>query len=475
MEAKEYNFWSLTESYYLVFPRIQRDYAQGRQTFKATQVRKAFIESLKDALSKTNSAINLDFVYGVQKEDVKADETKFIPLDGQQRLTTLFLLHWYLAYKTNKHDAFKGHLSGKDGKVRFVYETRDSAKEFCEKMIKNCIENGNPQQSVSWNIKNQNWFLTMWTEDPTVQGMLTMLDAMDDAFIEDKLEDYWEKLTNKGYIRFYVLPFDENYSLGEDLYIKMNARGLALTTFENFKASFEEELLVEDTKLLFIENIDTKWTNMFWYPMTPDKGDPPAKVDTEMMRFIRMLLSFEYALRKDKNENENNGEDDTSGMSQTAELNTTSPQYNEGDMVFDDKTFGGLLVNAKGKDFIPDDEQNYVFLVDKGILNDDSAKSIVEGFRVVGERWDDNKHQWNDDVSPINFNDVWDTFCKKPDYKTQLLIWAIIIAPTNDIDKVRWFRLCRNLVCNTIINDKKDMRWLIKKLYDLKDKPNFGL
>ncbi|MBO4906149.1 MAG: DUF262 domain-containing protein [Bacteroidaceae bacterium] len=457
MEAKEYNFWSLTEIYHLVFPRIQRDYAQGRLTFKASQVRKAFIKSLKSALSEANPAVNLDFIYGVQRMDVKADETRFIPLDGQQRLTTLFLLHWYLAYKTNNHDVFKGHLSGKDEKVRFLYETRDSAKAFCENMIKNNIDNSDEQKPVSWNIRNQNWFLTMWTEDPTVQGMLTMLDAMDDAFKEDNLEDYWDRLTNKGYIRFYVLPFDENYSLGEDLYIKMNARGLALTTFENFKASFEEELLEVDTKESFKSHIDTKWTNMFWYPMTTEKGNPPEKVDTEMMRFIRMLLSFQYALRKDEIK-EKEGE----------------PAYEKvDDKVFDERIFGGLLVNAKGKDFIPDDEQNYVYLTEKGILDKDSAKKIVEGFTAIGDYWDNDKHSWEDSLKPIMFKDVWNTFCKKPDYRTQLFILAIIIAPADNRDC--WFRLCRNLVCNTIINDKKDMRWLIKKLYELKGLQYFGL
>jgi len=468
MGAIKYNFWSLTKNYYLVFPRIQRDYAQGRLTFKASQVRKSFIKSLKTALSEPAPSVNLDFIYGVQKKDVKADETQFIPLDGQQRLTTLFLLHWYLAYKTNKHNGLKRHLSGKDEKVRFLYKTRDSAKDFCENMIRFDIKNCDPKKSVSWNIKNQYWFLTMWTEDPTVQGMLTMLDAMDEEFkglSEENFNCYWEKLTEEEYINFYVLPFDENYSLGEDLYIKMNARGLALTTFENFKASFEEEFLEGDIKESFKNNIDTKWTNMFWYPMTPDKGDPPAKVDTEMMRFIRMLLSFRYALRKGKDD----AKDDAKNEDLAKEIDT--------DNLYNDKTFSGLLVNAKGKDFIPDDEQNYAFLSDKGILNTDTAKFIVEGFQVVGGHWDDVNHKWKDDVSPISLKGVWDTFCKKPDYKTQLLVLAIIIAQKNgtDTENVRWFRLCRNLISNTIINDKKDMRWLVKKLYELNGKPNFGL
>ena len=57
MEAKLYNFWSLTNDYCLDFPRIQRDYAQGRLTFKASQVRRAFIQSLDIALKKDIAAM----------------------------------------------------------------------------------------------------------------------------------------------------------------------------------------------------------------------------------------------------------------------------------------------------------------------------------------------------------------------------------------------------------------------------------
>ena len=73
-------------------PIIQRDYAQGRKTEEITRVRERFLDSLYEALK--DSPIILDFVYG----DVNKDGV-MIPLDGQQRLTTLFLLHWYAAKK----------------------------------------------------------------------------------------------------------------------------------------------------------------------------------------------------------------------------------------------------------------------------------------------------------------------------------------------------------------------------------------
>lgn len=451
MEAKQYNFWELTSEYHLVFPRIQRDYAQGRNTPKAQQVRKSFLDNLENALKENKEEINLDFIYGVQKKGDTDGIKYFTALDGQQRLTTLFLLHWYLAYQSGNLDKLKEHLrSDSESKVRFLYETRDSAKDFCKDIILNGIDDGKGQgdeKDISWKIKNQSWFLTMWIDDPTVSGMLTMLDAMNEKFKDSDYLGYFNKLTQEnGFIRFYVLPFDDNFTLGDDLYVKMNARGLPLTTFENFKASFEEDFL-NDSSLNsdFKKSIDTLWQNMFWFPMTKKEGNPPAAVDEEMMRFVRMLLSFNYARR-------------------------TGNKY-------DDKLFAGLLINSRGRDFIPDTQQNYAYLVENAILNDQvTAKDVVNGFKQIGQYWDDNAKQWKkDSAKPISFEAAWDNLCSKNgyDYETQLLLLAVIIAPNDGLEK--WFRLCRNLICNTRINEKNEMRWFINKLYVLKDKSDFGM
>ena len=73
---------------------------------------------------------DLDFVYGsLRKINGKTD---FIPLDGQQRLTTLFLLHWYL-YQISDNDILKKEFKSnllKDDKSMFTYETRSSSSRF---------------------------------------------------------------------------------------------------------------------------------------------------------------------------------------------------------------------------------------------------------------------------------------------------------------------------------------------------------
>lgn len=106
----------------IAIPIIQRDYAQGRQDPDVNRIRSCFLDSLYAAV--TEKPITLDFIYG--NIDDKGIMT---PLDGQQRLTTLFLLHWYAARKQNIPVEDMEFLK------RFSYETRYSARYFCLELI----------------------------------------------------------------------------------------------------------------------------------------------------------------------------------------------------------------------------------------------------------------------------------------------------------------------------------------------------
>lgn len=101
---------------HIEIPLIQCDYAQRRESGAVKRIRDSFLDVLHDALT-VGKPVSLDFIYG----DVKAGTLR--PLDGQQRLTTLFLLHWYLAYRANRMDQEKGWKN-------FTYATRASARLF---------------------------------------------------------------------------------------------------------------------------------------------------------------------------------------------------------------------------------------------------------------------------------------------------------------------------------------------------------
>ena len=80
-------------------PLVQRDYAQGRKGEGVSRIREDFINALCGTLLPSAPAIDLDFIFGDVDEAPGENQGKFYPLDGQQRLTALFLLHCYLAWR----------------------------------------------------------------------------------------------------------------------------------------------------------------------------------------------------------------------------------------------------------------------------------------------------------------------------------------------------------------------------------------
>lgn len=254
-------------------PIIQRDYAQGRDGGNVARIRANFLDALHNALT-TATPISLDFVYG----DVV--EGTLRPLDGQQRLTTLFLLHWYLAWRA-------GRLEQESGWKRFEYATRPSARRFCA-----CLGDCNPPAGSAlraW-FEDQPWFLHTWQHDPTIQSMLVMLEAIHERFADADCVAAWARLVDADApgISFHLLPI-EQMGLSEDLYIKMNSRGKPLTPFENFKARFEQVLehSCHDRVEEFAQKIDGAWADLLW----PFRGSDDI-VDDEFLRYLQFITDL---------------------------------------------------------------------------------------------------------------------------------------------------------------------------------------
>lgn len=253
-------------------PSIQRDYAQGRANADVTRIRVRFLSALYDALTH-NAPITLDFVYG----DINSNG-KLIPLDGQQRLTTLFLLHWYIARHEgieNDEIEFLSH---------FSYATRYSAREFCKHLV-GFIPADFTIEAISDDIIDQSWMPIDWQHDPTIRSMLTMLDDIHIRFKDTS--GLWPILKD-GAISFYFLAL-KDMGLTDELYIKMNSRGKPLTEFEHFKAEWENHIgvLSPETKQRVSLAIDTKWTDILWAMRTESET-----VDSEFVRYFRFLCDI---------------------------------------------------------------------------------------------------------------------------------------------------------------------------------------
>lgn len=258
-------------------PMIQRDYAQGRSTVAVTRIRDSFLHILLEALLPGAPPVDLDFVFG----DI--EEFRFFPLDGQQRLTTLFLLHCYMSWQTCTNGSLQPW-------AKFSYATRPGARAFCAFLA--AIHPDLTEAPSRW-IRDHADYLPTWEFDPTISSMLTMIDAIHDKAAAIGIGNFqaaFERLLDveQPAIRFHILPVRAN-RLSNQLYIKMNSRGKPLTAFENFKAHFEAVLksaghLQGD---IFAKNVDTVWSDMLWEYRGSDN-----LIDDEFMRLFRCLTEI---------------------------------------------------------------------------------------------------------------------------------------------------------------------------------------
>jgi hypothetical protein len=431
------SFIQLIEKYNVVVPVIQRDYAQGRTTEKPTEVRKGFVSNLISYLQAPEGEIHdLDFVYGTVVDN------EFIPLDGQQRLTTLFLLHLYVASKGGKYNEFV-ELMKRDGRCRFEYKTRQSSTMFCERLLTeqvilpNCnTEEGdinNTFATLQEKIKDQGWFFLSWLNDPTIAGMLVMLDEMDSQFSEMKDFDFsqaYERLIgDNAPVTFQMLPLN-GYNRTDDLYIKLNARGIHLSDFENFKARLEDWMkdVLADDRLLgdFKEKVDGKWNDYLW-----QFRNGKDNTDHIMENLFRNFIAYCYRpIQKD-------GQSNDAFIKQVNETMSYLLEQNGKKMRFSFSRYSELEVMPK------ENKLGH----EKPLM-----EKVISFFNIY--------------CSPVKYNGNWldiDNFVKNgmidsaASYSQRLRLYAYMqycnthLAIDND-DINQWMRLIRNLDCATDID-----------------------
>lgn len=265
--GQQYTFWNLINDYKIVVPKIQRDYVQGRENKTVEKNREEFVEELIDSLSG-NKPMSLNFVYGT----IHGNE--FIPIDGQQRLTTLFLLHLYVFAKKGNKDEIEVL------QKKFSYQTRYTTNRFLEKLSEELPKMLNPfdrNDNLTDIIRDSGWYVTPWDNDPNIRSCLVMLQTIHKTCNKklvdknDGISEFFNLLIGIDCpITFMWLQLDKSFGSDNQLYIRMNSRGKQLTDFENFKAELYEKILKKeesdgDGKINdFKKNIDGDWYSLFW-------------------------------------------------------------------------------------------------------------------------------------------------------------------------------------------------------------------
>lgn len=299
----------------VLVPIVQRDFAQGRP--EAKEVRERFLRALHDALDRTRSgraSLDLDFVYGYRLPD----SGRFVPIDGQQRLTTLFLLHWYLATQDEELEHFRALTQRSPKDSRFQYAVRPSSDDFFLGLTGARLKldtllpaDHGMRNHLSRTVRNEHWFYRSWDLDPTVRACLTMLDAIHEEFA-GSTDLYHRLVGDSPAVTFQFLDLDE-FGLGDELYIKMNARGRALTSFEVFKSELEKFVRAHSTLtgerhsvsgLPLHEHIgvrfDTTWSGLIWTLLREEfqgseKGEDWTRLlDPQLLNLVRTIAIVSF-------------------------------------------------------------------------------------------------------------------------------------------------------------------------------------
>lgn len=270
----------------IVIPDLQRDYCWGIVENDNKNLVDSFFESLLKLFNnkKENEIFNLGLIYAYEYPN------SYVQLcDGQQRLTTIYLLLGLLnKFTSGKFEHFLIINNQTETEIKepvLQYSIRESSQYFLSDLV-NKFFIYNKVEKVE-DIKNQFWYFREYDYDPTVVSFLSAL-----AILEDKISTVEIDLCEFGVFITQNLSFlyydTENRNNGEETFVVINTTGEALSSTENLKP-----LLISNQNNNEQKNCSEQWEEFehyFWKHR--DKNDTADNGLKEFFRWI-VLLSID--------------------------------------------------------------------------------------------------------------------------------------------------------------------------------------
>ena len=276
------NIKELLKEEELIIPEIQRDYVWGDNEL----VIKRFINNIKNM--NDNEELDIGFFYSY-----KIYENFNALIDGQQRITTLILLSWYVGVDNTKLNNFK-------------FKVRENSNNFLEKLLeqKSAEIPAIDGKKISDKIKNSIWYKRIWDNDPTVKSILNALDIIDKELDNEK-ENIKNKFDN---IKFSCIEAGDRRL--ETEYILLNKRGVNLTNSEQLKAILTEDI---ENKNEWLEKWEKDWQDILW----ECKGENIYNTDNiwnAVLYWVRDIYVIENNICKDNDKEKINYDFDLIGI-----------------------------------------------------------------------------------------------------------------------------------------------------------------
>lgn len=473
--ANQYTFVQLLKEHQITIPVIQRDYVQGRDLKDVEELRSNFIKEIIEALNREDSILSLGFIYGkvldkdYQERKLKSKEaiesmldslqqyakhldeelvfkidwknnnskdsdvslSKFIPLDGQQRLTTLFLLHWYIIHQLKIKDEYSFLLKG------FKYQNRKETQDFINALINQNFEFSDGLFSEQ--VKTNTWFFNQWLNNPSALAMINTIDTIHNLLKNQDLDFLISKLNEKVVV-FDFLDLVE-LKQTDEIYVKMNARGKQLSDFENFKAWLQGYIKNHPAEFETIEKdwetkIDVDWLDLFW------ENNKVDEVDNSLLKFFQIIGLSKYASKIE------------TLYANDLYTKIKSKKFEERYLTFEEN-----------KELFSLEILNHIF----DVLTFLSDKNINEYNRSAQRVLNDSSY--NIKSSVLNGNKL-ESLSQNDEIILHGILWFGVYSKnnsiTNDFEKFeQWLRIIKNLAKNTFIQGFSNYSDALKSLNNI--------
>lgn len=296
-------FKKLINDYIIYVPEFQRNYLQGDDSNESIKYKRdRLLDDIFDCIKSQSKSMDLGFIYGRVEQSYKGK--LFYPYDGQQRLTTLYFLYLLIYFKFKIYDEIDSI------KKKLSYQTRISTNRFIESFLSWILDSKEKDNIYNdfWNkdgkdlkgfIMNQDWFMmTEWNYDVSIINMLSIIVEISRRIKEnlgDKTEivNFIDKDENNPFQFDFI--YVDDISKSDDLYIKINARGKALSPFENLKSDIDGYWNNEDkTKL------DAEWTEYVWNQLDVNDKNKEKSFDDSFFNLLSNIFYLQYLIGLDQ-------------------------------------------------------------------------------------------------------------------------------------------------------------------------------
>ena len=283
ISGNEYNLPELFDMDIVIsIPDMQRDYCWGVQNLGSSgkeqgELVSAFLDSIKkeaaDHENEMSSSTGLIYAYEWPKGTYQL-------CDGQQRITTLFLLAGILYRLEEDDDVELRNILYRENQIKkgfasLQYGIRETSIHFLDDFVKKYFLERAPE--LHWRNKEQreskgalqskdrpSWYYHEYDFDPTIQSLLCATKIIEDELSElssDNLSDIKDFILHRMTFIFYDL---ENRTKGEETFVVINNTGEPLSSSENLKPQLVGLVSDNVQRIAYVKQWETR-EDFFWH------------------------------------------------------------------------------------------------------------------------------------------------------------------------------------------------------------------